>query len=31
MRSGKCQIKRSRKDQVWWSHEGNEEEKERKV
>jgi len=31
MRLGKSQIKMSRHDRVWWSREGNEEEKERKV
>jgi len=31
MRLEKCQIKRSRHDRVWWSQEGKEEEKERKV
>jgi len=31
MRLGKGQIKRSRQDQVWWSQEGKEEEKEEKV
>ena len=31
MRLGKGQIKRSRQDRIWWSQEGKEEEKKRKV
>ena len=31
LRLGKDQIKRSRQDQIWWSREGKEEEKEEKV
>jgi len=31
MRLGKDQIKRSRYDRVWWSREGKEEEKKKKI